>query len=294
MTSIELLLNQPWAARLGWTLVHFLWQGTLIAILFAAVRGLAGRWLGPGARYALACLALAALITAPLLTFLAITAPGSAYFAAPVWRVSGSDWERALPWLVPVWIAGVVAFSVRLMAGWRWTRRLRRVAVSPVDGEWQRALDQLTLRMRVSAPVHMLISSLATTPAVVGWLRPLILMPAEALATLPIEQVRALLAHELAHIRRHDYLVNILQSVGETILLYHPAVWWVSAQMRAERELCCDDLAVEAIGDRLLYATALADLDTGRRARLAHGLRGARGSYRENVPRYDRLSRGGL
>ena len=285
MTSIELLLNQPWAARLGWTLVHFLWQGTLIAILFAAVRGLAGRWLGPGARYALACLALAALVTAPLLTFLAITAPGSAYFAAPVWRVSGSDWERALPWLVPVWIAGVVAFSVRLMAGWRWTRRLRSVAVSPVDGEWQRALNQLTLRMRVSAPVRMLVSSLATTPAVVGWLRPLILMPAEALATLPIEQVRALLAHELAHIRRHDYLVNILQSIVETVLFYHPAVWWVSQQIRAEREVCCDDLAVAATGDLLVYATALADLDSRRRASVAAALAANGGSLVHRIRR---------
>ena len=285
MTSIELLLNQPWAARLGWTLVHFLWQGTLIAVLFATVHDVAGRWMGPRARYALACLALAALMATPALTFLAVGAPSSVRVLAPLGRASGAAWEAILPWLVPVWIAGVAAFSIRLAAGWRWTRRLGRVAVSPVAAEWQRALEELIRLMRVAAPVRLLASSLSTAPAVVGWLRPLILMPVEALASLPAEQVRALLAHELAHIRRHDYLVNILQSVGETILLYHPAVWWVSAQMRAERELCCDDLAVEAIGDRLLYATALADLDTGRRARLAAALAATGGSLVNRIRR---------
>ena len=285
MNSIELLLNQPWAARLGWTLIHFFWQGTLIAVLFAAARAMAGRWMGPGARYRLACLALAAMMAAPALTFLAVGAPDSTRLLAPLGRAGGADWERSLPWLVLGWIAGVVAFSIRLAAGWRWTRRLRRVAVSPVAGEWQRALDELIRLMRVAAPVRLLASSLADAPAVVGWLRPLILMPVEALASLPAEHVRALLAHELAHIRRHDYLTNILQSIGETILFYHPAVWWVSAQIRAEREVCCDELAVAAIGDRLVYATALTDLDTGRRARLATALAASGGSLVNRIRR---------
>ena len=93
----------------------------------------------------------------------------------------------------------------------------------------------------------------------VGWLNPVVLLPASALSGLTPTQIEALLAHELAHVRRHDYLVNLLQSVVETLLFYHPAVWWVSAHVRAEREHCCDDLAV-AVCDRLVYVTALADL----------------------------------
>jgi beta-lactamase regulating signal transducer with metallopeptidase domain len=285
MTAIELVLDHPWTARLGWTLIHFLWQGTLIAALLAAVRGLAGRWLAPRERYALGCLALAAMMAAPLLTFLAAGAPGPPGLPVPGLRMAGANWDRVLRWLVPAWIAGVAAFSVRLMAGWRWTKRLRFEAVRPAAGEWQRALDELARRMRVAPTVRLLTSSLATVPAVVGWLRPLILMPVETMEGLRIEQVRALLAHELAHIRRHDYLVNILQSMVETVLFYHPATWWVSEQIRAEREVCCDDLAVRATGDLLVYATTLADLDSLRRARLRAAMAASGGSLVKRIRR---------
>src|SRR6185295_5988417 len=106
-------------------------------------------------------------------------------------------------------------------------------------------------------------------PTVVGWLRPVVLVPVGALAGLPADQVEALLLHELAHIRRHDYLVNILQSVAEALLFYHPAVWWVSGHIRTERELCCDDAAVSASGDALTYARALAQLESYRPAHLS-------------------------
>jgi protocatechuate 3,4-dioxygenase beta subunit len=159
-------------------------------------------------------------------------------------------------------------FSVRIALGWRLAARLRRSAAATVSSEWQKALQELMVRMRVSAPVSLLASSRTTVPAVVGWLRPVVLMPVEALTGLPISQVRALLAHELAHVLRHDYLVNVLQSMAEALLFYHPAVWWVSNQIRAEREMCCDDLAVEASGDALAFAVALAGLDSHRRARL--------------------------
>ena len=104
-------------------------------------------------------------------------------------------------------------------------------------------------------------SAVAQTPAVIGWIRPVVLLPASALSGLEPGQIEALLAHELAHIRRHDYLVNLLQTAVETLLFYHPAVWWVGRQMRAERENCCDDLAVAVCGDALVYARALTELE---------------------------------
>jgi beta-lactamase regulating signal transducer with metallopeptidase domain len=104
-------------------------------------------------------------------------------------------------------------------------------------------------------------SSLVHVPTVIGWLRPVILAPMESLTGLPLEHIEALLAHELAHIRRRDYTVSILQCIVEAVLFYHPAVWWISEQMRAQRELCCDDLAVAVCGDVLTYAHPLAELD---------------------------------
>ena len=101
-------------------------------------------------------------------------------------------------------------------------------------------------------------------PTVIGWLKPVVLLPASALAALSPQQLEAILAHELAHIRRHDYLVNLLQTLVETLLFYHPAVWWLSRRIRIERENCCDDLAVSLCGDPVAYANALADLESLR------------------------------
>jgi hypothetical protein len=126
-------------------------------------------------------------------------------------------------------------------------------------------LFRLVERLRVSRPVRLLVSSLVEVPTVIGWLRPVVLVPVGALTGLPAAHVTALLAHELAHVRRLDYLANMLQRVVETVLFYHPAVWWVSDQIRSEREMCCDDLAVGAHGDALTYARALADLESCRR-----------------------------
>ena len=263
------LLREPWVTRAGWTLVHFLWQGSMVAVLLATVRAFAGRRLGARGRYALSCAALALMTAAPPLTFLALGNPEAPPLPRPAWPVAGgAALDGALPWIVVAWLAGVVVFSARIALGWRMAARLRRASAGPAPLAWQHALEELMQRMRVTAPVRLLASSVATVPAVIGWLRPIVLLPVETMIGLPMEQVRALLAHELAHVLRHDYLVNILQSMAEALLFYHPAVWWISNQIRAERELCCDDLAVEASGDALVYAIALADLDSHRRARL--------------------------
>ena len=130
-----------------------------------------------------------------------------------------------------------------------------------MEEELQALARDLGRRLGIGRAVALLESSAISVPMVVGWLRPVVLVPASALAGLPPRQLAAILAHELAHVRRHDYLVNLLQAAVETLLFYHPAVWWVSAQVRRERENCCDDLAVAVCGDRLGYARALADLE---------------------------------
>jgi beta-lactamase regulating signal transducer with metallopeptidase domain/protocatechuate 3,4-dioxygenase beta subunit len=262
---LESLLDQPWMLRAGWTLVHFLWQGSVIAAVLAA----AGAWLGARARYALSCVALALMSAAPPLTFVVLGSVNPSSLVRPIWPVgTAGAWERILPWMVVVWLGGAALFSARVAVVWRKAARARNAAVQSPPREWLETLEELVRRMRVTAPVRLLSSPLATVPSVVGWLKPVILMPVEAMIGLPLDQVRSIMAHELAHIRRNDYLVNILQCIAEALLFYHPAVWWVSGQIRAERELCCDDLAVETSGDVLTYARALANLETFRRARL--------------------------
>jgi len=279
----EAVLSQFWVQKLGWTLLHFLWQGTVIALAYAVVRRLVGRSLSAQGRYALACVALAAMAIAPFATFLTIPR-GSEGLPAIPWNISASAWQRLLPGFVAVWLAGVVAFSIRLFGGWRFTAQLRSASLA-APAEWQRTLEQIALKVKTSAPVRLLISPLVDVPTVIGWLRPVILVPIGALTGLPADQITALLAHELAHIRRHDYLANILQSVAEALLFYHPAVWWVSGQIRAERELCCDDLAVAVCGDVLTYAMALAQLEAIQPPRLQAVLAANGGSLVNRVRR---------
>ncbi len=139
--------------------------------------------------------------------------------------------------------------------------------------------------MRIARPVRLLVSSRVESPCIVGWLRPVVLAPLGALTGLAPEYVEALLAHELAHIQRHDYLVNVLQGIVESLLFYHPAVWWLSSQIRTEREHCCDDLAVAASGDVLTYARALAELESARPAHFKTALAANDGSLVRRIRR---------
>ncbi|HKY06314.1 MAG TPA: M56 family metallopeptidase [Blastocatellia bacterium] len=180
--------------------------------------------------------------------------------------VSFKEWGRArfktlLPWMVALWLAGVLVLSLRFAGGLAVAHRLKRIETSPVVQLWQEKLSTLSRQLRISRPVRLCASALVEVPTVIGWLRPVILVPASALTGLSPRQLEALLAHELAHIKRYDYLVNLLQTAVETLLFYHPAVWWISNQIRIEREHCCDDLAVSASGDVIVYARALAALE---------------------------------
>jgi len=292
------LLNQPWTERLGWTLLHFLWQGILVAALYSLARALAGGRISARGRYALACASLLAMAVAPALTYWwlgnsgqaarieSVTdwgarqlAPGVAY--APV----TDPWQQAMPGIVMVWFAGAVACSLRLLMGFISAAALRRSPHAPVLTEWQQTLDRLIERMHVSRSVRLLATERVDSPSVIGWLRPVILAPVGVLCGLAPEQVEALLAHELAHVRRHDYLVNVLQGIAESLLFYHPAVWWISNQIRAEREHCCDDLAVAASGDVLVYARALAELESMRPARFKAALSANDGSLLRRIRR---------
>ena len=169
--------------------------------------------------------------------------------------------EPWLPVLVLGWLCGIVVLSLRLMSGWLWVQRMKSHGAAPAGDGWQHVAARLSRRLHIARRVRLLESALVDVPTVIGWIKPVILLPASALSGLSPHQLEAILAHELAHIRRHDYLVNLLQTLVETLLFYHPAVWWLSRRIRVERENCCDDLAVSLCGDPYTYAKALADLE---------------------------------
>jgi beta-lactamase regulating signal transducer with metallopeptidase domain len=172
--------------------------------------------------------------------------------------------QHALPWVVAFWGLGVALLSLRLLSGWLRIRKVRALAAPVGDALWQQRFDALCQRLRVSRPVRLLTSTAVAVPIVVGWLKPVVLVPAGLFTELAPRQLEAILAHELAHVRRHDYLVNLLQNIAETIFFFHPAVWWVSGQLRKEREHCCDDVASRECGGAVGYARALVALEESR------------------------------
>ena len=176
-------------------------------------------------------------------------------------NVALPELERWMPFFVLVWMVGVGILAVRLAGGWFWMQRMKSHGAVPADAALQAIVRRLSRSLHIARTITLLRSPGVDVPTVIGWLKPTVLLPMSALSGLSPLQVEAILAHELAHIRRHDYFVNLLQTLLETLLFYHPAVWWVSGQIRTERENCCDDLAVSLCGDPVVYASALADLE---------------------------------
>ena len=290
--TLQTLLIHPAVRSLGWALLHFIWQGALMAALFFVADTLTRRSQAR-LRYAIGCvtmLLMPAVFVATIFQIHPFLAPASSVQDARVVPVPGVDAVRldstprpvpvsvgpvlprthspsfepatAIPgFLVFLWLGGIVALSICTAGGWIQVRRLRRRGVEPVAAAWIEAVEGLMQRLQVSRPVRLYTSALAEAPMVIGFVRPFVLFPVSTITGLSESQLRAVLAHELAHIRRHDYLVNLLQTAVETTLFYHPAVWWLSRRVRQEREHCCDDLAVEVCGDVMEYAGALARLE---------------------------------
>jgi len=317
------MLSSMVAHRVGWALLHSLWQLVVIwaasSLLLVVLRHRSAH-----ARYVAACAALAAMFVAPIVTYsigasvlivetganatgresgaesslaaspaiadVRAVAPNSfgpgvesvdlgppssqrtpdvATPLAPAQsfvdrcRRTMSPWT---PWLALVWLSGVTLLSLWNLGGWFVARRLMFVGTTPAPTRLADRMSGLTDRIGVAVPVRLLVSSLTQVPVVIGWLRPIILLPLACVSGMSPRQFDAILAHELAHVRRWDYLVNLAQTVVETLLFFHPAVWWISRRIRAEREHCCDDVAVAVCGSRVEYAEALASLEQQRAA----------------------------
>ncbi|MBC8869320.1 MAG: HEAT repeat domain-containing protein [Planctomycetes bacterium] len=324
MTVLSELMSSDMACRLGWTLLHSVWQCVLVAAALALVLKTLRR--SANTRYVASCIGMAIMLVAFVATLLAVSVPedkqadavmpvmdrqlatppipmsagsrdgensnrnhhfATEFHAAPgvdavpnfrsgdslppepaahgrssglarsVFEKLTATLTRWLPWIALAWLVGVLVLSLWNVGGWLTAHRLRLVGTSPVSNEIAKRLRQLAERMRVARPARLLRSTLVEVPAVVGWFRPTILLPIGLITGLMPSELDAILIHELAHIRRYDYLVNLFQRVIETLLFYHPAVWWISRRIRIERENCCDDWVVAVTGDSLSYARTL-------------------------------------
>lgn len=290
MSTFTTLLDSALLSTLGWTLVHFLWQGAAVGLLYALLR----HWLrnkSPVARYNLAMLTLLTLALLPIFTFIHLYQPATSATATAAWTsltvvtAANTDSSAAafLPWLnnlhvwlnpwlswaVLLWFLGVVIMTFRVGHGWQRAHHLQRTANFPPLPQWDSIVKDLSRRLGIRKVVRLAVSARILVPSVIGWLKPVILLPPSVISGLTPLQIELILAHELAHVRRHDYVWNLVQIVVETLLFYHPVVRWVSNQARIEREQCCDDLVVALHGDPLDYARALTELEGLRHPRSA-------------------------
>jgi D-alanyl-D-alanine endopeptidase (penicillin-binding protein 7) len=257
-------------SSIGWTLLHFVWQGVLIGCA-TALALIALRNAGPGPRYTVACAGLLLCLAWPALE-LAGRLSGSNAGGAGVLLVErmrtaagGADaglpgWLQAkLPLLVTGWAACSAALALRMALGLLWIGRVAKRQAS--DPHWQARLSAMALAFGVTREVRLRIVDNLASPITAGWWRPVVLLPASLASGMPTDLLEALLAHEMAHVKRFDYLVNLGQNVVETLLFFHPAAWWISNRIRAEREQIADDVAASHLGEPRRLALALSELE---------------------------------
>ena len=285
---------------LGWTLVHFCWQAAVIALLYRLVE-LAFAKSRSHVRYTLALVALMSMFAVAVVTLgyeemqmpqstlsqsagIAETLHGvmnyvesaptatDAVAAKPItrpdlWALSATV-EKAMPWVDAMWLVGVFILSARTIGGWRRIRQLRHAGLIEIPERVRNSFERLSQRVGIRRKIELYVCPRISGPLAMGVFRSLVLLPTSALTALSPDQLEVVLAHELAHIRRGDYLWNMIQTMVETLFFFHPAVWWVSNNLRQQRELCCDDVALACCSDPVVYATALLHLEEQRSSHL--------------------------
>jgi D-alanyl-D-alanine endopeptidase (penicillin-binding protein 7) len=259
---------------LGLTLMHFLWQGLLLgcatAVALTLLRNSRAEY-----RYWVACSALMACLCWPALDLyqrLAGSSDGSTVsvhvlqLAAATITGDGApfDLRDSLRGIVSLWALCACVMALRMILGLLWIDRTAKQCDCRHRQDqlrWEAKLSYMAQRFGVEREVRLRIVDTLSSPVTAGWWRPVVLLPASLLSGMPPELLEALLAHEMAHIKRHDYLVNLLQNAIESLLFYHPAVWWISNRIRAERELIADDFAARQLGEPRRLALALSELE---------------------------------
>lgn len=259
------------ANSIGWTLVHFLWQGALIgAAAFVALAVM--RKARAEHRYTVACTALLLCVLWPALELsgrlgdvVQMASANARFGDQALASASGQDQgllalvQPNLLLIVGVWALCAIVLTVRMALGLLWVGKVAKQYGG--NYHWQGKVDQLARRFGVSRQVRLRVVDNLDSPITAGWWRPVVLLPASLLSGMPADLLEALLAHEMAHIKRLDYLVNIGQNVVETLLFYHPAVWWISGRIRIEREQIADDMAAKVLGEPRRLALALSELE---------------------------------
>jgi beta-lactamase regulating signal transducer with metallopeptidase domain len=271
-------LYSPVPQALGYAVVNSLWQSLIIFIclrlILKSIQYASSRFKYTISYFALLC--MAAWFTVTFFQQLSLyqnklvaaQIMQHGFFQEPIAGYSSKMWSgwsfsflhHYFPWLAIIYVTGITWFGIRLMLNYFQTIRFRINGISDLSSEWLDQIEVLAGKLGIQHPVYTYISQYITTPMMVGFFRPVILLPLAAVNNLSPGQIEAILLHELAHIRRNDYLLNLIQSVMDAVLFFNPFAWWISKNIREEREKCCDEMVLQ-ISDPYHYARALLALE---------------------------------
>lgn len=311
---IDSIINmiKPIAIPISWTLIHSLWQGLIIAGVLALAL-FTFRSAGSRFRYVLALGALVTIMMSSLSTYYYITAENqyteqinstsltptttasaligleesvvSVALAVNNSALSSNNNYSALIWLFIFWVIGVLTLTIYNFISWQWTRYFATTLIHPISESWQLRFENLCIKLEMSKKIQLIESKLIQSPCVIGWIKPLILVPSGIFTGFNTQYLEMILTHELAHIKNNDILLNYFQKFIETLFFFNPPVWWVSRKIRLEREHCCDDLVIATYGDRLKYAHALTDLEQFRQDNFGFAMAASGGSLLNRIKR---------
>lgn len=287
MNFIESLVSVDIVHAIGWTLIHSIWQILLIGLCLKILVFLYKN-LSANSRYWLSASALILIIAVSVMTFFIYYSSENGigyakdfpfheeFNAIQISHLDPAGFSSGLNQsilaiisqfissninvIVSFWLVGLLFFYIRFAGSYWYIHRLKNRNLHPLNNEWKSILHDLKYKLRINKVIRLAESTVIRIPMVIGHLKPIILLPVGMLTALPYDQVEAIITHELAHIKRNDYLINLIKSFFEVIFFYHPVAWWISSMMDDERENCCDDLTIKICGESSSLQNALLNL----------------------------------
>ena len=291
MKAVLEFFDASWLQILGYTLLHSVWQAFIVtAAVILALRLIPNRL--SSVRYFVASLGLMVIVSLSIgtLVYINVTSTASTSMTYIIMQAGTTQVQQStftpvtnyldqasafiqsnVPFFLMVWIFGTFLFSLRILAGLVYVEKIRRDATL-LHNECTDRIHQLAERLHINRLISLAESSAIQVPILIGHFKPMILIPIGMCTSLSMEQLETIFIHEIAHIRRKDYLMNMLQLVVEAIYFFNPFVWIVSGIMKREREHCCDDAVVQLHGNAKAYAHALATLEELRLSKVGLSL----------------------
>ena len=306
MSQLELLSSHPLIQSLGQTIIHSLWQGTAITLLCWLIlcfirkdQAQARYWIHSGGIVSIFLIAVFTFINLYQSSVFDGASPGNEFSGFRLILIQLQTFEgqevsnfsevlsNSLPYISILWLAGLMVFSVRLIGGYSRVQKLKSSGIALQSMAWQLMVQRISERMNLGIFVEIKESAKIFVPTLIGHAKPILLFPFGALASMPVSQVEAIISHELAHVKRHDYLINLLLSFLEVVFFFHPAVWYLQSQVKNNRELACDDLAISITRDPANYAKALAHVqdNLSLNVRLSPAFSGRKGQLLKRIKR---------